>query len=44
MTTVGYGDMYPVTIFGRAFGFIVCMWGVLVISLMVVTLSNMLEL
>lgn len=44
MTTVGYGDYYPVTEAGRIVGFVACLWGVLVVSLMVVTLSNMLEL
>ena len=44
MTTVGYGDYYPVTFLGRLIVLVVCFWGVLVVSLMVITLSNMLEL
>ena len=44
MTTVGYGDYFPVTEPGRIVGFLACLWGVLVVSMMVVTLSNMLSL
>lgn len=44
MTTVGYGDYYPITTPGRLVGFISCIWGVLVVSLMVITLTNMLKL
>ena len=44
MTTVGYGDYYPVTVGGRLVGFISCIWGVLVVSLMVVSLTNLLML
>lgn len=44
MTTVGYGDYFPVTEPGRFVGFVACLWGVLVVSMMVVTLSNMLSL
>ncbi|CAI2364120.1 unnamed protein product [Moneuplotes crassus] len=44
MSTVGYGDVYPKTIFGRILGAFVCIWGVVVESMMVVTLSEGLEL
>jgi hypothetical protein len=44
MTTVGYGDYFPVTEPGRVIGFIACLWGVLVVSMVVITLSNMLSL
>ena len=37
MTTVGYGDYYPRTIPGRAFAFLLCIWGVFIMSLMVIT-------
>lgn len=40
MTTVGYGDYFPRTIPGRVLVFFLCLWGVFMISLMVVTLTN----
>eukprot|EP01017_Pseudomicrothorax_dubius_P048783 TRINITY_DN8950_c0_g2_i5.p1 TRINITY_DN8950_c0_g2~~TRINITY_DN8950_c0_g2_i5.p1 ORF type:complete len:299 (-),score=27.85 TRINITY_DN8950_c0_g2_i5:58-954(-) len=44
MTTVGYGDYSPVTNFGRLVAFLICMWGVFIVSLMVVTLENFLQM
>ncbi|OMJ70122.1 hypothetical protein SteCoe_31976 [Stentor coeruleus] len=44
MTTVGYGDYYPSTLPGRIVGLIICIWGVLVVSIMVLTVTNMLKL
>jgi len=43
MTTVGYGDFYPKTNVGRAVGIICSFWGVFIVSLFVVSLTNMLE-
>lgn len=44
MTTVGYGDFYPKSNIGRLVGIIIAFWGVLFVSLFVVTLTNLLEL
>jgi len=44
MTTVGYGDYYPRTHVGRFVTLLVCLWGVFIVSLMVVTLNNILTL
>ena len=43
LSTVGYGEMYPKTFFGRIVGVIVCLWGVFILSLFVVTITNSLE-
>lgn len=42
MTTVGYGDFFPKTLMGRLIGILICFWGVVVVSIFVVTLTNML--
>ena len=44
LTTVGYGDYYPVTNLGRLIGIITAFWGVFFVSLFVVALTNTLEL
>eukprot|EP01016_Furgasonia_blochmanni_P032719 TRINITY_DN3374_c0_g2_i2.p1 TRINITY_DN3374_c0_g2~~TRINITY_DN3374_c0_g2_i2.p1 ORF type:complete len:447 (-),score=85.23 TRINITY_DN3374_c0_g2_i2:207-1547(-) len=44
MTTVGYGDYYPRTVLGRAIAFMICIWGVFIVSMMVLTLSNLLNM
>lgn len=44
LTTVGYGDYYPKTNFGRFVGVITAFWGVFFVSLFVVALTNCLEL
>lgn len=44
MTTIGYGDFYPRTLPGRILSFVLCIWGVIVMSLMVVALSTYTEL
>lgn len=44
MTTVGYGDMYPRTIPGRVLAFFLCFWGVFNISIMVVSITNLVTL
>jgi hypothetical protein len=40
MTTVGYGDYYAKTDFGRFVIFFVCLWGVSIVSIMTITLTN----
>lgn len=40
MTTVGYGDVYPKTHVGRFIGALSCLFGVFLVSLVVVSLSN----
>mmetsp|Transcript_19027 Transcript_19027/g.21346 ORF Transcript_19027/g.21346 Transcript_19027/m.21346 type:complete len:205 (-) Transcript_19027:90-704(-) len=42
MSTVGYGDFFPKTIFGRFVGVLICIWGAAVVSIFVVTVTNML--
>ena len=44
LTTVGYGDYYPKTNFGRFIGIITAFWGVFFVSLFVVALTNTLTL
>ena len=41
---VGYGDYYPRTIAGRGVIFFTCIWGIFVVSMMVVTLTTALNL
>jgi len=43
MTTVGYGDTFPKSDMGRLLGIVICLWGVLLVSLFVVTISDALE-
>ena len=40
MVLVGYGDYYAKTILGRSVTFVLCIWGVFIVSMMVVTLTN----
>ena len=42
MTTVGYGDIFPMTNPGRLIAFFICIWGVSLVSMMVVALTNVL--
>ena len=42
MTTVGYGDFYPRTNLGRIVAFMVCVWGVYIVSLTVIAFNTIL--
>ena len=42
MSTVGYGDFFPKSHMGRFVGVIIWLWGVVVVSIFVVTVTNML--
>jgi Ion channel. len=44
IATVGYGDYYVKTLFGRIIVFFCCMWGSCVVSLMVVSVTTVLEM
>ena len=44
MTTVGYGDFFPRTIFGRLIDILLVVWGTFIVSLMVVVLTNTLNM
>jgi hypothetical protein len=44
MTTVGYGDYYPRTTIGRIIDVILVIWGIFIVSLMVVVLTNALNM
>lgn len=43
LSTVGYGELYPKTLFGRFIGIIICFWGVIILSIFVVTITGFLE-
>lgn len=44
MTTVGYGDFFPWSIFTKIIGIICAFFGVFVVSLFVITLTNYLNM
>ncbi len=44
MTTVGYGDLVAYTTEGRFFAVLACVTGIFLLSMMVITLSNMLNM
>jgi voltage-gated potassium channel Kch len=44
MTTIGYGDIVPMTTLGRLLAAISCIWGMFLISMFVVALTNKVEI
>ena len=44
MTTVGYGDMFPVTAFGRVIGVVCAIWGTFIISLLIIVAEQVFAL
>jgi len=44
MTTVGYGDIYPVTHQGRLTTVFACIWGTFVVSMLIVSLTSLISL
>ena len=44
LTTVGYGDIAPSTLFGRLVAIFSAFWGAVIISLMIVIVTNGLNL
>jgi hypothetical protein len=42
LTSVGYGEFYPKTFWGRIVGIIICFWGVFIVSFFVVTITQLL--
>lgn len=44
MTTVGYGEIYSVSPFGRIISIINALWGALIISMIVASIGKIFEL
>ena len=44
MTTVGYGDIFPITHIGRLTTILACIWGMFIMSTIIVTLTNIITL
>ena len=43
LTSCGYGDIYPKSYWGRVVGVIICFWGVLIISFVMVAVTGTFE-
>jgi len=44
MTTVGFGDMYPSTTFGRLITIVAALWGTFLISILILSVGNIFKL
>lgn len=44
MTTIGYGDIYPVTNFGRVIVVLSAIWGIFLLALFVTILEDVTKL
>jgi hypothetical protein len=44
LSTVGFGDVYPFTNIGRFFTFLLCFWGLFLMSIIVIILFQSMEL
>ena len=44
ISSVGYGELYPKTFFGRVIGIVICFWGLFIVSILVVVVTDQLEL
>jgi len=44
MTTVGYGDIFPRTLIGRIVCVLMVVWGIFAMAIMVVVLTNALQM
>jgi hypothetical protein len=42
LTSVGYGEFFAKTFWGRIVGIIICFWGVFIVSFFVVTITQLL--
>ena len=42
-TSVGYGELFPKTIFGRSIAILICFWGFIIIAFFVMTVDNVLS-
>ena len=43
LASVGYGEIYPKSFYGRIIGVIITFWGLFTVSTFVVTITNLLE-
>jgi len=43
LSSAGYGEIYPKSFFGRIVGMIICFWGVFIVSIFVVTVTDLLK-